>query len=270
MSTHSRPSRQRTEVRQAHLLDAALTLAARCSPADITTTDLANAVGITQGAVFRHFASKEAIWLAVMGAVTEQLMTKLQAAALAAGAPLVSSATEPAMFCESLSVPIKPADRIQPTGSCEPAEPTEPSERNALRALEAVFMAHVAYVVAHPGVPRVIFQELQRPQDTALKASVRALMQQYRTLLMHLLQQAQKEQLIAPHADFTGACVLFIGSVQGLVMQALLLGNVAAMTDLAPGVFALYQRGLCASTATQRLEVTPIFDPARRTLKAAP
>ncbi|MBB1075590.1 TetR family transcriptional regulator [Rhodoferax sp. 4810] len=222
MQAADKPAKQNTHLRQASLVEAALKLAAQRSPADITTTDLARAVGITQGAVFRHFASKEAIWLAVMASTTEQLMSQLQAAALAADAPLVTPSTEL-------------------TAS------TQPAERNALRALEAVFMAHVAFVVAYPGVPRVIFQELQQPQDTALKASVRALMQQYRALLMRLLLQAQQEHLIAPQEDLTGACVLFIGSVQGLVMQALMSGDVTAMTHLAPGVYALYQRGLCAS-----------------------
>jgi len=48
----AKPLKQRTQVRQASLVEAALQLAAERSPANITTTDLANAVGITQGAVF--------------------------------------------------------------------------------------------------------------------------------------------------------------------------------------------------------------------------
>ena len=48
-------AKQPTEIRQAGLVEAALRLAAQRSPADITTGDLAKAVGITQGAVFRHF-----------------------------------------------------------------------------------------------------------------------------------------------------------------------------------------------------------------------
>ena len=55
--------RQATVIRKASLIEAALNLAAQRSPAGITTGDLAAAVGITQGAVFRHFSSKEAIWL---------------------------------------------------------------------------------------------------------------------------------------------------------------------------------------------------------------
>lgn len=199
--TGKRP-KQASAMRQVSLVEAALQLAAHGSPSDITTGDLAQAVGITQGAVFKHFASKEAIWLAVLDWTTATLMTRLQAAA--------------------------------------GAEPT------ALVALRAVFMAHVDFVVAYPGVPRVIFQELQHAQDTALKARVRALMQQYRQLLHGLLQGAHAQHGIAPDTDLQAAAVLFIGSVQGLVMQSLISGQVSAMAAQAPGVFGLYLRGLCA------------------------
>ncbi len=224
MSVVTKPSKQSTDVRQAGLVEAALRLAAQRNPADITTTDLAQAVGITQGAVFRHFASKEAIWLAALAWVTDTLMRRLNAAA--------------ALDATS-------------TASPEPATPPD-----ALAALQAVFMAHVDFVVEHPGVPRVIFQELQQPQDTPVKASVRQLMQQYRTLLMRLLTQAQSKKLIAPDADLTGASVLFIGSIQGLVMQSLMSGDVAAMRQQAPAVYALVQRGLQANT-THSTQGTP-------------
>lgn len=194
--------KQATEVRQAGLVEAALQLAAQRSPADITTGDLAQAVGISQGAVFRHFASKEAIWLAVMDRASDTLISRLQTAA---GTALTPQA-----------------------------------------ALQAVFMAHVDFVVAHPGVPRLLFQELQQAQDTALKASVRSLMQKYRSLLMGVLQQAQDQRWLAPGTDLQAAAVLFIGSVQGLVMQSLLSGDVRAVTTHAPGVLTIYLRGLAA------------------------
>jgi len=196
--------KQSTEIRQAGLVDAALRLAAQRSPADITTGDLAQAVGITQGAVFRHFSSKEAVWLAVLDWTADTLMRRLQAAADAELAKL---------------------DKFAP-----------------LAALQAVFMAHVDFVVAHPGVPRVIFQELQHVEDTPLKARVHGLMQQYRALLVGLLQRAQQQ--LAPDTDLQAAAVLFVGSVQGLVMQSLISGQVSAMAAQAPGVFKIYLRGL--------------------------
>jgi len=123
--------KQPTGIRQASLVAAALSLAAAQNPADITTGDLARAVGITQGAVFRHFASKEMIWLAVLDWTTETLLSQLQVA----------------------------AEGLPP-----------------LHALQNIFATHVGFVTEHPGIPRVIFQELQHAGDTPLKNHVRNLM----------------------------------------------------------------------------------------------
>lgn len=212
MTVPEKRSRQATQIRQVNLVDAALQLAAQRSPAEITTGDLARAVGITQGAVFRHFASKEAIWLAVLDWTADTLITQLQHAAAGTG-----------------------------------SQPTSP-----LASLQAVFKAHVDFVMAHPGVPRVIFQELQHAQDTALKARVRDLMQQYRTLVMDLLQRAQALHLLAPGTDLPAAAVLFLGSVQGLVLQSLASGQVQSMGLQAPGVFSIYLRGIAVQPSAER------------------
>ena len=236
MQLMNKSPKQATEVRQANLVLAALQLAARRSPADITTTDLAQAVGISQGAVFKHFASKDAIWLAAMDWVTQALMDQLEAAAMQPQQPGKSGAHIPSQRPDHLcAVP-------RPIG----LEPAAQLEHTAwpMAALRAVFMAHVDFVVAHPGVPRLIFQELQRPDDTELKARVRQLMASYRTLLMRLLMQAKEHHCLAPSTDLTSAAVLFIGSIQGLVMQSLISGDVPAMVQQANGVFAIYQRGL--------------------------
>lgn len=211
MQIKEKTSKQATEFRQAALIDAVLKLAARRNPSGITTGDLAQAVGITQGAVFRHFDSKEAIWLATMAWVNRTLMEQLHTAA-----------------------------DLDPIGQTVPAD--------AMAALRAVFMAHVDFVTMHPGVPRIIFQELQQPQDTAIKASVRQLMQQYRGLVLHLLALAKSNNLIAASADTQSASVLFLGSIQGLVMQSLTSGDVATMALQAPGVFAIFERGLRAES----------------------
>ena len=204
MELLAKPSKQATEVRRAGLVVAALRLAAHRNPADITTADLARTVGITQGAVFRHFASKEAIWLTVLDWTTDTLLAQLRHAA--AGHD---------------EVPLPP-----------------------LQALQAIFVAHVDFVTTHPGVPRVIFQELQHAQETPLKARVRGLMQQYRTLVMDMLQRAQAQNLLVAGTDIQAAAVLFLGAVQGLVLQALFSGQVQSMSVQAPAVFAIYLRGI--------------------------
>jgi len=200
MHTPAKRPKQATEVRQASLIEVAIGLAAQRSPADITTADLAAAVGLTQGAVFRHFASKEAIWLAALDWATVTLMGQLDAAAQAAPDPLT--------------------------------------------ALQAVFHAHVEFVVANPGVPRVVFQELQHADDTPLKLRVRTLMQQYHALVSGLLRRAQARGQLAPDTNLQAAAVLFVGSIQGLVMQSLISGRIDTMARQAPGVFAIFLRGL--------------------------
>jgi AcrR family transcriptional regulator len=196
-------TKQPTEARQASLIAAALALAAERAPADVTTAQLAQAIGVTQGAVFRHFESKEAIWLAVLDDSAERLLSRLNKAA-------AGHATD------------------------------------AMAALEAVFEAHVAFVAEHPGMPRLVFQELQQPGDTPLKAGVRHLLNEYRLLLTGLLQRAADQGQLAPGTALPSAAVLFMGSIQGLVMQALVSGSVASMQAQAPGVFQLLRRGLCA------------------------
>ena len=189
-----------TEARQAEIVAAALCLAQNSSPASITTTDLAGAVGVSQGALFKHFSSKEAIWLAVMAWVTEHLLRSLHEAAEHA-----------------------------PT----PAE-----------ALRCVFDAHVRFVVSHPGVPRVIFHELQQPEESPLKQQVRGLMQGYRQLLMGLLQSSVQRGEAASGLDASAAATLFMGIVQGLVMQSMLNGQIASMQTQATNIFDLYLRGI--------------------------
>lgn len=193
----------RTEDRQAELVQAALQLAAQRSPAEVTTADLAQAVGITQGGVFKHFESKEAVWLAVIGWTHQTL-----------------------------------GERLTQAAQSSPGDP--------LQALRAMFMAHIDFVCQYPGVPRLIFQELQHTRPTPLKDRVQLLMSEYRQLLLRLLGQAQQAGLLAPRTDRKAAAVLFIGAVQGLVMQSLMMGHMQGIKPQAATVFKLYEAALRA------------------------
>ena len=48
--------------------------------------------------------------------------------------------------------------------------------------------------------------------------------------------------------DVDAAAVLFIGTIQGLVMQSLLAGKVSRIRRDAPAVFAIYRRGIESNT----------------------
>lgn len=62
-------ARQPTEVRQEALVDAALGIIATQGIAALNTRTLATAVGLSSGAIFRHFASLEAVLEAVVARV---------------------------------------------------------------------------------------------------------------------------------------------------------------------------------------------------------
>lgn len=189
-----------TEERQAEIVAAALRLARESSPALVTTGDIAEAINVTQGAVFKHFPTKDAIWLAAMRWIAGELKGRL----------------------------LDAVDRA-------------PTPREALRAM---FRAHVEFVIAHPGVPRLIFHELQQPAETLVKREVRALLKAYRALLLTQLARAAAQGQIAPGLDHDAAATGFVGIVQGLVMQSMLGGPPAAMRQQAAKVFALFERGL--------------------------
>jgi AcrR family transcriptional regulator len=189
-----------TEERQAEIVAAALRLARDVSPVLITTTDIACVIGVTQGAVFKHFPSKGAIWVAAMRWVHEALMKDLETASAQAVTPL--------------------------------------------DALSAIFLAHVDFVIAHPGVPRLIFHELQQPADSAAKQEVRAVLQGYRKLLLASLAQAVQQGQVMADLDQEAAATTFVGLIQGLVMQSMLTGRPDAMRQPADRVFALYLRGI--------------------------
>jgi TetR/AcrR family transcriptional regulator len=193
-------TRLSTHERQAEIVAATLWLTRESSPALITTSDIAATIGVTQGAVFKHFPTKDAIWAATMVWVHTALLQALEAAAAEAATPL--------------------------------------------EALSAVFLAHVDFVAAHPGVPRLIFHELQQPRDSLVKQEARALLQDYRKLLMARLGQAVQQGQARADLDREAAAIAFVGLIQGLVMQSMLSGRPAAMRAQAERVFALYLRTL--------------------------
>lgn len=186
--------------RRAVTVEAVVQLAAEQNPSEITTTAIAKHMGVTQGALFKHFPSKDAILQAVMEWMAERLIARLDKAAQAAASPLA--------------------------------------------AIEAMFMAHVEFVAEHPGVPRMLFGELQRAELTAPKRMAQALIRRYGERLHRLIEDGIAQGELNPALNAEAAATLFIGTIQGLVMQSLLAGDVANIRRDAPRVFAIYRRGI--------------------------
>ena len=197
-------ARRSTESRQAEIIATLVALAAERNPADVTTTDIAKAMNVTQGALFRHFPTKEAIRLAVIEWIETQLMAKL--------------------------------------GDAQASAP------DVLSGLEAMFLAHVKFIREFPGVPRLVFAELQQPDSSPVRQRVQQIMRRYRQMLAETLGKAKAAQLIRDDVDVQAAAALFLGAIQGLVMQSMLGGVSPDAEEPVLGVLHLYLAGLGAKS----------------------
>jgi AcrR family transcriptional regulator len=74
--------------RRDEIVRVALDLAAQRGTDRVTTQDMANAMGLTQGAIFRHFATKDDIWLAVIDWIRGEVMERVEAAGSEGKGPL--------------------------------------------------------------------------------------------------------------------------------------------------------------------------------------
>ena len=188
------------EERRSVTVETVLALAAEQNPSEITTAAISARMNLTQGALFRHFPTKEALWTAVMEWVAERLMQRIERAVAEAPGPLA--------------------------------------------ALRSMFLAHAGFVVEHPGVPRMMFGELQRAEASAPKRMAQTLIRRYGERVRALLEAGQAAGEVALDIDLDAATTLFIGTIQGLVMQSLLAGEPERISREAPAVLALYLRGI--------------------------
>ena len=198
--TISTVPRLSSEARRGEIIDAVLSLSAERSPGLITTAEIAKALGLSQGAIFKHFPSKEDIWLAVAERVASSLLMTIEQAAEQAPSPQA--------------------------------------------ALRAIFLAHVGFVIEYPGAPRFIFHELQRAVDSSVKQRIRGVLAHYRQLLMRLLEAAAQRGELDENINKQAAASLFIGSIQGLVMQSMVTGSQLAMREQAEAVLVILERGI--------------------------
>lgn len=84
------PARRRLSAddRQDEIVRAAFDLAATQGMDNVTTQGIADAIGLTQGAIFRHYPTKDTIWLAVVHWVRARLLNVIDRAASQASDPL--------------------------------------------------------------------------------------------------------------------------------------------------------------------------------------
>lgn len=196
------PVRKRlgADERREEIIRVTLELAAEQGVDAVTTQDMAQAMGVTQGAVFRHFASKDAIWLAVMQWVRDRLMAVLGRAA---------------------------------AQGCDP-----------LDALQRMFFAHIGFIAGHPAIPRVLTSNHLHGRNAVLRQLVTEIMLGYEAKIAGLLADAQAQGLARADLDTHAAATLYIGMIQGLVLQASILRGQRALEKEAARTFPVYLQAI--------------------------
>ena len=195
--------RRSSEERRALAVDAVIELASGMNPADITTTDISDRMGLTQGALFRHFPNKDAVLQAVMESVSGRILSLMDEAERGATSPI--------------------------------------------DALRAIFMAHVGFIESNPGVPRLMFGELQRTEETGAKRATAAFLETYATRILERLDEAKKLGQVSSGVCSRLAAMALIGSIQGLVIQATLSGRVGDIRAGADAAFDIWRKGVSAA-----------------------
>ena len=192
--------RMSSEDRQSEIIRVAVELAAEKDVSSVTTQDMAEAMQLTQGAIFRHFASKDEIWLAVMHWIQKSLMAVLGKAAANASDPL--------------------------------------------DAIERMFLAHVSFINKHPAIPRILFSELQHKKNGKMRQLIQEIMSGYEGRIAGLLEAAKEQSLVDAGLDSKSAAVLYIGMIQGLVMQVSIFGGKRSLLQEATKTFPIFLHGI--------------------------
>lgn len=200
MNQETVKKRLSSEERQSEIIRVAVELAADKGVDSVTTQDMADAMHLTQGAIFRHFATKDDIWVAVIEWVRERLMKVVDKAA--------TDATDP------------------------------------FNAIERMFFAHIAFISKHPAIPRLLFSELLHKKNSKLRQLIEGIISGYEAKIAGLLEAAKSQSLVPGDLDSQSAAVLYIGMIQGLVMQSSIFGGKRALQQEAEKTFPIFLYGI--------------------------
>jgi TetR/AcrR family transcriptional regulator len=167
---------------------ALLELAYAISPDQISTAAIAERMGVSHAALFRHFPSREALWAEAVHWATTELDRSFQAVAR--------------------------RDLDDP-----------------LAELEALLLAHGAFLEAHPGLIRMFFAELQRPETSPAREEGKAFMNRFRRRLAALISVAQGQGRLDSQPEAAQLAEMLLALCQGLMLQALVHGTLGRLGE---------------------------------------
>ena len=191
--------------RRAHAVQALVELAASTAPDQISTAAIAERMGVSHGALFRHFPSRDALWAETVAWAIHSLEQG---------------------FAEAC-----------------------PSEGDPLAAIEALLECHVRFHQSRPGLLRMFFAELQRPETSQARERGKQFMAQFRDRLTGLISTAQRQGQLDPALPPQELACLLLSAIQGLLMQSLMHNELEQLPEQTRSSLRLILQGAGGSAA---------------------
>lgn len=173
--------------RRARAVRALVELAEHTAPDQISTAAVAEAMGVSHAALFRHFPNREALWAEAVHWATGELRERLNQACAADADPL--------------------------------------------EAIEALLRCHAGFHQHHPGLMRMLFAELQRPQSSPAREQGKRLLDEFLERLAVQIEAAQRRGQLDPARPTQELAGLLLAANQGLLLQALVHGRHDQLQD---------------------------------------
>ena len=178
--------------RRSLAVQALLELAAETAPDQISTAAIALRMGTSHAALFRHFPSRDALWAESVRWATGQLDQRFTAL----------------------------ATDLATTGGADP-----------LQEVEQLLLLHAEFVRQYPGLLRLVFAELQRPQASPAREEAKAFMARFRQRLSLLLAMAGEQGRLRSPLAAPALANVVLACCEGLMLQALVHGTLTELGD---------------------------------------
>ena len=172
-------NRKSAQDRKAEIVATAIRLAGEHGPDRVTTQQLADAIGITQPAIFRHFPTKADIWLAVGKALT---------------------------------------GKVAPTSGVTDIPDNTP-DGDPLGMLQEIVIRHLRQIERTPAIPAILFSRELHAENEPLRRHFEAVINRRRAGLAQLIGQAGKAGHISNETNAADVAALLLAIVHGMAMR---------------------------------------------------
>jgi AcrR family transcriptional regulator len=223
--------RFQAEDRKSQIVQTVLQLVDERGVDAVSTQLIADTIGRSQGVVFRHFPTKEALWTSVFEWLRDRL--------------------------ENAWTEAQQGHQEHQDGDA------------SLKRLRLMFLEHIKLIDKYPGLAKLVMSDDLRRQYPSLDASFADLHRRYEQQVVALLEKAARNGIISAAVNVADAATLYFCTIQGLGFQfAIARLRRGRLNADAARLFELLMTALLAGGARPQLHSHPVSNKPQRASKA--